>query len=92
MIIILINYFYIVELIDKLSSQDIFEIQSDSILPGQNVIVIDDLIATGGTAKAAINLIELAKANVKLFMFVTEIASLKGKESLGVETYITFPL
>ena len=66
----------------------VMEIQHDAIEKGQNVLVVDDLIATGGTAKASAELIERLGGNVAGFAFVIELAGLKGKDLLkGYETY-----
>ncbi|KAG0254700.1 adenine phosphoribosyltransferase [Mortierella polycephala] len=66
---------------------DIFEMQEDSIKPGQNVIVIDDLIATGGSAAGAQQLIEKMHGNVLSFIFLIELEFLKGKEVLTAPVY-----
>lgn len=58
------------------------EIQQGSLLPGQNVIVADDLIATGGTALAAARLLEEEGATISGFAFLIEINDLKGGASL----------
>jgi len=56
--------------------------QEDSIKPGQNVIVIDDLIATGGSAAGAQELIEKMNGNVLSFIFLIELEFLNGKDVL----------
>ncbi len=61
--------------------------QSDSIKAGQNVIVIDDLIATGGSARGAQQLIEQMKGNVLEFIFLIELEFLKGKDVLSAPIY-----
>jgi adenine phosphoribosyltransferase len=58
------------------------EIQQGSLLPGQNVIVADDLIATGGTALAAARLLRDEGANISGFAFLIELKDLKGGASL----------
>lgn len=68
-------------------SQDIFEMQDDSIKPGQNVIVIDDLIATGGSAAGAQELIQKLQGNVLEFIFLIELEFLKGKDVLKAPVY-----
>ncbi len=55
------------------------EIQQDSIGKGQNVLIADDLLATGGTARASAELIERLGGKVVGFAFVMELASLKGR-------------
>ncbi|KAH9824675.1 phosphoribosyltransferase-like protein [Melampsora americana] len=66
---------------------DVFEIQADSIKPNQNVIVIDDLIATGGSAKAAGELVNKLGAKVIEYLFLIEVSFLKGSEQLNAPTY-----
>ncbi|KAF9170062.1 adenine phosphoribosyltransferase [Mortierella sp. AD011] len=66
---------------------DVFEMQQDSIKPGQNVIVIDDLIATGGSAAGAQELIEKMNGNVLSFIFLIELEFLKGKDVLKAPVY-----
>ena len=61
---------------------DSLEIHSDAIFQGSNVIIHDDLIATGGTALAACKLIENLGGTVAGFSFVMELADLKGREKL----------
>ena len=58
------------------------EMHKDSIIPGQNVVIIDDLIATGGTTEAIIKLIEGLGGKVVKICFVMELAGLKGRELL----------
>jgi adenine phosphoribosyltransferase len=58
------------------------EIHTDSIKKGQKVVIIDDLIATGGTTKAAIDLVERLGGTVIKICFVIELAGLKGREKL----------
>jgi adenine phosphoribosyltransferase len=58
------------------------EIQQGSIIPGQNVIIADDLIATGGTALAAARLLHGEGANISGFAILIELNDLKGGASL----------
>lgn len=58
------------------------EIHKDAIKPGQKVVVIDDLIATGGTIEAAVKLIEELGGEVVKVVFLMELAGLKGRERL----------
>ena len=58
------------------------EMQVNEIQPGWNVLIHDDLLATGGTAEAAAQLIQMQKGNVAGFAFVVELEFLKGKERL----------
>ena len=61
---------------------DKIEIHKDAIKEGERVLLIDDLIATGGTARAAGNLIEKLKGEIVEFGFVVDLPDLKGKEKL----------
>ena len=58
------------------------EIHKDAIKPGQKVVLIDDLIATGGTMKAAAQLVEELGGKVTNIVFLLELAGLKGREVL----------
>ena len=58
------------------------EIQKDAVKPGDRVLIVDDLLATGGTAKAAAELIEKLGGVVVGFAFVIELLDLKGREKL----------
>lgn len=69
------------------------EMHTDSIKPGQKVVVVDDLIATGGTVAAAIKLIEKLGGEVVKCVFLLELAGLKGREKLkgyDVETVVSY--
>ena len=59
------------------------EMHSDSLHPGQRVIIIDDLLATGGTAAAAARLVERLGAEVVGFGFLVELAFLDGRKALS---------
>ena len=59
------------------------EMQVDEIQPGWNVLIHDDLLATGGTAEAAVKLIQMQKGVVAGFAFVVELDFLKGREKLS---------
>ena len=63
------------------------EVHKDSINKDENVLIIDDLIATGGTAEAAAKLIELSKGNVSGFIFVINLFDLNGSSNLIVKGY-----
>ena len=72
------------------------EVHKDSINEEDNVLIIDDLIATGGTAEAAANLIEISNGKVAAFIFVINLFDLGGCENLikknyKVENLIEFP-
>ena len=58
------------------------EIHKDSIRPGQKVVIIDDLIATGGTVQAATKLVEQLGGEVVKIVFLMELAGLNGREKL----------
>ena len=61
---------------------DTLEIHADSILSGQKVLIVDDLLATGGTAAACESLVESAGGEVVGATFLIELLSLQGRESL----------
>ena len=71
------------------------EVHKDSINEKDNVLIIDDLIATGGTAEAAAKLVEISKGKVAAFIFVINLFDLGGCEKLQknfkVENLIEFP-
>jgi len=62
---------------------DALEIHRDAISPGQNVLVIDDLLATGGTAAAVAGLIESLGGRVVGLGFLIELESLRGRDKLS---------
>ena len=69
------------------------EIHADSIKPGQKVVLVDDLIATGGTIEAAAKLIEQLGGEVAKIIFLMELAGLNGREKLknyDVDAVITY--
>lgn len=69
------------------------EIHKDAIRPGQKVVVIDDLIATGGTVEAAVKLIESLGGEVVKIVFLMELAGLEGRKKLAgydVESVICY--
>jgi adenine phosphoribosyltransferase len=61
---------------------DSLEIHRDAVEPGQRVLIVDDLIATGGTAQAVAELIERMGGEIVGFAFVVELEFLKGREKL----------
>ncbi|OMH84357.1 Adenine phosphoribosyltransferase [Zancudomyces culisetae] len=65
---------------------DVLEIQSDAILPGENVLIVDDLLATGGTCGAAEKLVLNLGGRVILNQFVIELVGLGGRKSLSGKT------
>lgn len=69
------------------------EMHKDAIKPGQKVVVVDDLIATGGTIEASCKLIEQLGGEVVKVLFLMELAGLKGRERLAkydVASVITY--
>ena len=60
--------------------QDELCVHADAILPGQKVVIIDDLLATGGTVEAIIKMVERMQASVTGVAFVIELDDLKGRE------------
>jgi adenine phosphoribosyltransferase len=63
---------------------DTIEVQEDAIMPGQRVVVLDDLLATGGTMQAAINLARQRGGNVVGAACIIELAFLNGRSRLDV--------
>ncbi len=61
---------------------DCLEIHQDAIQPGQKVLIVDDLIATGGTAAATVNMVRKMSAELVGLAFVVELEALKGREKL----------
>ena len=68
------------------------EIHKDSIESGDSVLLIDDLIATGGTAEAAATLVEISGGNVAGFVFVVNLFDLNGIKKLKDKGYLSFAL
>jgi adenine phosphoribosyltransferase len=58
------------------------DIHEDALAPGQRVVIVDDLLATGGTAAAAAKLVELVGGEVQEFLFLIELGFLNGREKL----------
>lgn len=70
------------------------EIHKDAIKPGQKVVIVDDLIATGGTTEAIIKLIEQLGGEVVKVVFLMELEGLKGRDKLknyDVDAVIKYP-
>jgi adenine phosphoribosyltransferase len=70
------------------------EIHADSIARGEKVLLVDDLLATGGTARAAVTLLAELGADLQAALFLIELEGLSGRESLGnlpVLSLIRFP-
>ena len=73
--------------------QDALEVHKDAIRPGEKVVVIDDLLATGGTAEAACKLVEKLGGEVVKILFLVELPDLQGRQRLSgydVEAIISF--
>jgi adenine phosphoribosyltransferase len=69
------------------------EIHVDAVRPGEKIVLLDDLLATGGTAAAAAHLVKELGAKVEAALFFIELADLEGRKHLGdvqVETLLAF--
>jgi len=69
------------------------EVHKDAITPGENVLIVDDLLATGGTAGAAVDLIGRLQANLLGVAFLIELTFLNGREKLhgaNVHSVVSF--
>ena len=62
--------------------KDKLEMHTDAVYPGENILIIDDLLATGGTVQAVCQLVEKQKAKVSALAFIVELDFLKGREKL----------
>ena len=70
------------------------EMHKDAIKPGQKVVIVDDLIATGGSAEAAAKLVEKLGGQIVRMVFVMELAGLEGRKKLAgydVQSLIVYP-
>ena len=70
---------------------DTIEIHEDAVLPGQKVLIVDDLLATGGTVKANIELVEKLGGEIVGICFLIELDYLDGRKALG-KKYEVFSL
>ena len=73
--------------------EDALEIHKDAITKGEEIIIVDDLLATGGTAEAACKLVEELGGIVKKILFLVELPELEGRKRLSgyqVESVVTF--
>ncbi|MDR0933845.1 MAG: adenine phosphoribosyltransferase [Burkholderiaceae bacterium] len=71
---------------------DRIEVHDDAILPGQKILLIDDLLATGGTALAAASLIEKSGGKIHEFAFLVDLPDLGGHQKLREKGYSVFTL
>ncbi|KAI1431385.1 phosphoribosyltransferase-like protein [Xylaria sp. CBS 124048] len=69
--------------------KDEFQVQTSAIKPGQQCLIVDDIIATGGTAAAAGKLVEISEAHVMGYLFMIDIINLGGTALLGNKPIIT---
>jgi len=69
--------------------QDTLEIHKDAVTPGQRVLLVDDLLATGGTMEATIRLIEQCGGKIVELAFLIELTALKGRERLAPHPVIS---
>lgn len=76
-------YKTVMESYDLEYGKDALEMHEDAIKPGENVLLHDDVLATGGTAFAACNLIEKLGGRIRHCNFLVEISFLKGRERLS---------
>ena len=76
-----INHFYELEY-----GTDCLEIQKRDSFKNKKTVLVDDLLATGGTAGAAIKLLEKTEANVEAFACLIELTNLKGRDKITVKT------
>ena len=66
---------------------DAVEMHIDAVAPGENIVIVDDLLATGGTARATVELVERIGATVTECAFVFELGFLPGREKLDRPAY-----
>ena len=67
---------------------DTLEMHRDAIDPGQRVVIVDDLLATGGTARATIDLVRQVGGKVEALAFLIELVELNGRSKLGGENIL----
>ena len=68
---------------------DILEIHTDAVIKGENILIHDDVLATGGTIKAVTELVEKSGGNIIQLNFLMELAFLNGKEKIKDFSYYT---
>ena len=72
---------------------NVVEVHNDAVAPGQRVLIVDDLLATGGTARASARLMEKLGGRVVGFSFLIELSFLQGRQALAgynINTLITY--
>ncbi|KAK7514012.1 phosphoribosyltransferase-like protein [Phyllosticta citriasiana] len=67
--------------------EDFFQMQADAIKPGQKIIIVDDIIATGGSAAAAGQLVKQLGGSLLGYIFILELEFLKGRDKLDAPVY-----
>ncbi len=75
--------------------EDVLELQADALRRGHRVVIVDDLLATGGTAAATAKLVEQLGGNVQAMLFVVELDGLGGRDALAgrnVQALVHFDL
>ncbi|CAK4033704.1 adenine phosphoribosyltransferase-like [Lecanosticta acicola] len=80
----------VTETYQKEYGEDVFQMQSDAIKPGQKVVIVDDIIATGGTAQAAGNLVQKLGGHLLGYVFMMELDFLKGRDKLNAPVHTLF--
>jgi adenine phosphoribosyltransferase len=63
--------------------EDAMEMHVDTIQPGERIVIVDDLLATGGTAEAACRLVEMSAGKIIKVLFLVELPDLKGRKKLS---------
>jgi adenine phosphoribosyltransferase len=72
---------------------DVLEIHADAIKPGQRVLIVDDLLATGGTTEANVRLVQQLGGEIVGILYFIELSFLNGRDRLGdfpIRTLVTF--
>jgi len=69
--------------------EETLEVHADALAPGDRVLIVDDVLATGGTAQAACNLVERSGATVAGLAFIIELEFLKGSQKLADREYVS---